>query len=249
MIIDTHAHIDRPQFKKDYKEVINSIDKIIIPAIETNNISKIIQLANNFKNVYFSIGEHPNSRNNFKKEILNEFYKHNKCVAIGECGLDWFRINKNISLEKEKERQKILFEKQIEFSIEFNLPLIVHTRGAEKEVVNILKKYKEAKGVIHGFNGNEELLNLINKNWYFGIGGMITYNKYKTKENLKKIPIDKILIETDSPFLTPLPKKGRNEPKYLKIIIEEISNQLKISSKEIEKITRNNALNLFRKLN
>jgi TatD DNase family protein len=248
MIIDTHAHIDKSNFKQDYKEVISSVGKIIIPAIETANVKKIIKLSEEFETVYFAIGEHPNSREKYKKEVIEELSAHEKCVAIGECGLDWFRIQKGISLKEEKDRQIKLFIEQIEYSIEYDLPLIIHTRAAEEDVKDILLSYPEAKGVIHGFNGHEELIELKDHGWYFGIGGMITYEKCTTKEQLKKIPEDKILIETDSPYLTPFPLKGRNEPKFLDIVIKEIAGVINKGQEDVEKLTAKNSLKLFRRM-
>lgn len=182
--------------------------------------------------------------------ILEEFVKHPKCIAIGECGLDYFRLPDN---EEEiiayKAKQKEVFVAQIEFAIKYDKPLIVHIRDASKDSLDILIQYNNTKlkGVLHCFNADEQLLKL-SKNFYYGIGGVLTFKNAKKLVNvLPKIPLDRIVIETDAPYLTPHPFRGqRNEPKYCVEVVQKISELLDIAQDEVENISTNNAKSLFK---
>lgn len=255
MIIDTHVHLDDERYKDDLDEVLNrarerGVERFIIPGADPKNLKRAVEIAENSSDVYFAVGVHPYDMDSFEESYLEKFINHKKCVAVGECGLDYFRLEGNDEeKEKEKSRQKEVFITQIELAKKYKKPLIVHIRDASRDSKEILLKYnaKEVGGVLHCYNADEELLSLANDGFYFGIGGVVTFkNAKKLLQVLPKIPLNKILIETDAPYLTPTPNRGeRNEPVYTIFIIKKISELLGISEENIKKITTENALLLF----
>lgn len=182
---------------------------------------------------------------------MQEYINHPKCIAVGECGLDYFRLPED---KEEKEavvkKQKEVFKAQIEFAKKVNKPLIVHIREASNDSREILinSNAKEVGGVLHCFNASEHLLPLWEHNFYFGIGGVLTFkNAKKLVEILPKIPKEKLIIETDAPYLTPHPHRGtRNEPYYTNLVADKISELLNMSREEVENLTTNNAKTLFK---
>ena len=187
----------------------------------------------------------------YEEETMNKYVNHPKCIAIGECGLDYYRLPED---EEEKvaniKKQKEVFIAQIEFAKRVKKPLIVHIRDASNDSRQILMDYnaKEVGGVLHCYNASEHLLPLAEHNFYFGIGGVLTFkNAKKLVEVLPKIPKDKLLIETDAPYLTPHPHRGeRNEPYYTVFVSKKMSELLEISDEEIQKLTTKNAQKLFK---
>ena len=187
----------------------------------------------------------------YNEEMMEKYVTHPKCIAIGECGLDYFRLPED---EEEKlaniKKQKEVFIAQIGFAKKVKKPLIIHIRDASNDSRQILMDYnaKEVGGVLHCFNASEHLLPLAEHNFYFGIGGVLTFkNAKKLVEILPKIPKDKLLIETDAPYLTPHPHRGeRNEPFYTVFVSKKISELLEISDEEIQNLTTNNAKKLFK---
>ena len=187
----------------------------------------------------------------YDEAVLEKYINHPKCIAVGECGLDYFRLPE---VEEEKianvKKQKEVFIAQIEFAKKVKKPLIVHVREASNDSRQILMDYnaKEVGGVLHCFNASEHLLPLSEHNFYFGIGGVVTFkNAKKLVEILPKIPQDKLIIETDGPYLTPHPFRGkRNEPYYTVYVADKMAETLEISREEIEKITTKNAIKLFK---
>lgn len=250
MLIDTHIHLDLKNFEKDLDLVIknaidNNVSKFIIPAIESNKMSKIIEIVDNFENIYFAAGNHPNRLDSFDIELIKKYAKHEKCVAIGECGLDWYRIPNGSNIEDIKNKQKEIFRKQIELSIEVNKPLILHSRDTDDDMIETLKPYfGKVRGVVHCFVGSKKLLELTNHGFYLGIGGVSTYKNNEIINVLMDIPLDKIVLETDGPYLTPIPFRGkRNEPKYIKNIFNNLEEL--INNKNLEKIIFQNTEELF----
>lgn len=187
----------------------------------------------------------------YDEATMEKYINHPKCIAVGECGLDYFRLPED---EEEKKAniklQKEVFIAQIEFAKKVNKPLIVHIREASNDSRQILMDYnaKEVGGVLHCYNASEHLLPLAEHNFYFGIGGVLTFkNAKKLVEILPKIPQEKIIVETDGPYLTPHPHRGkRNEPAYTKLVVQKISELLEMELEETEKITTNNAIRLFK---
>ena len=200
---------------------------------------------------FFAVGVHPYDCENFDLELLEKYVNHPKCIAVGECGLDYFRLSDDEEEKKQNiELQKKVFISQIEFAKQVNKPLIVHIRDASNDSKTILIDLDATKvgGVLHCFNASEHLLELSNHNFYFGIGGVVTFkNAKKLVEIIPKIPQDRLIIETDGPYLTPHPYRGtRNEPKYTNEIAFKLSEILNISKENIVNLTTKNAETLFK---
>jgi len=255
-IIDSHCHLDNIQYIDDVDEVIQTalsqgIESFLIPGADPKDLPRAKMLSEKYDEVFFAVGVHPYDCENYNLETLKKYVNHPKCIAVGECGLDYFRLPED---EKEKEKnvslQKQVFINQINFAKEVNKPLIVHVREASNDSKMILIDHnaKEVGGVLHCFNASEHLLELSEHNFYFGIGGVVTFkNAKKLVEILPKIPLEKIIVETDGPYLTPHPFRGqRNEPKYTNNVVEKISELLSFTKEETENLTTNNAKKLFK---
>lgn len=253
MIIDTHCHLDDTRYDDDIQSVIknaldNKVDKIIIPGADINDLPKAAKIANSNSNIYFAAGIHPYEIDGYNESVIRKFAKDPKCVAIGECGLDYFRLPDD-NVDEYKSKQKDIFISQIKLAIELNLPLIIHIRDANEDSLKILKEYEDklVGGVLHCFNASPILLELSSK-FYYGIGGVLTFkNAKKLVEILPKIPLNRLLIETDAPYLTPEPHRGkRNEPAFTTFVADKMSDILGMSRDEIEGLTTQNAIRLFR---
>lgn len=252
MIIDTHCHLDDTRYDDDINSVIknaldNKVDKIIIPGADINDLPKAAKIANSNSNIYFAAGVHPYEIDGYDESVIRKFAKDPKCVAIGECGLDYFRLPDE-NVDEYKSKQKDIFISQIKLAIELNLPLIIHIRDANEDSLKILKEYeyKLVGGVLHCFNASPILLELSSK-FYYGIGGVLTFkNAKKLVEILPKIPLNRLLIETDAPYLTPEPHRGkRNEPAFTTFVADKMSDILGMSRDKIEDLTTQNASRLF----
>ena len=210
-----------------------------------------VKLAEKYDEVFFAVGIHPYDIDKFDEVTMEKYVNHPKCIAIGECGLDYFRLPED-KIEKQEniKKQKEVFIAQIEFAKKVKKPLIVHIREASNDSKQILIDYnaKEVGGVLHCYNASEHLLPLAEHNFYFGIGGVLTFkNAKKLVEILPKIPKDKLLIETDAPYLTPHPHRGeRNEPYYTVFVAQKMAELLQFDEDEIQKLTTNNAKRLFK---
>lgn len=258
IIIDTHCHLDNQAFYEDADNVINNalnngVKAFLIPGADFKDLPKAISLSEKYKEVFFAVGIHPYDIETYDEKVLEKYIQHPKCVAVGECGLDYYRLPENDEeKQKEKERQKEVFISQVEFAKKVKKPLIIHIRDASNDSREILEQYnaKEVGGVLHCYNASEHLLPLANHNFYFGIGGVLTFkNAKKLVEVLPKIPKDKLLIETDAPYLTPHPHRGkRNEPYYTVFVAEKMSEILEMTLEEVETVTTNNAKALFKGL-
>ncbi|HEF1031007.1 TPA: TatD family hydrolase [Campylobacter coli] len=255
-IIDTHCHLDSEVFKEDLDELLrhsfdNGIEKIIIPGADIEDLPYAAELANKYKNVFFAAGVHPYELEGFDEKILRAYLQDEKCVAVGECGLDYFRFKSEDleEREKEKEEQKRLFVAQLELAKEFKKPVIIHSREANNDTYEILHEHSKdlIGGVLHCFNASEHLLRLSNEGFYFGIGGVLTFKNAKNLVNiLPQIPKDKLLIETDAPYLTPEPYRGkRNEPLLTQLVADKMSEILNLSRQELLEICLENSHRLF----
>ncbi len=255
MIIDTHIHLDDNRYYEDLEEVLDrareaGVERFIIPGADPKTLARAVEIADIYDDVYFAIGVHPYDMKNFETLDFEKYIEHEKCIAIGECGLDYFRLEGNDE-EKldEKKQQKEVFIAQIELAKKYKKPMIIHIRDASRDSKELLLEYNasEVGGVLHCYNADEELLSLANEGFYFGIGGVVTFKNAKKLVNvLPKIPREKLLVETDGPYLTPTPHRGkRNEPLYTKLVVEKISELLNFSVEEINNITTENAQKLF----
>jgi len=251
MIIDSHCHLD-------YEPLINNIDQVLINAKKNNIIKllsigtslessiKVLDIVEKYDNVYGAIGIHPNSTTgNLDKlnNILELKKKNKKIIAFGETGLDYFYKR------SEKNDQIFSFEKHIEFSMSENVPVIIHTRDADDDTISIIKKYyKKANFLIHCFTGSLDFAkNLLDLNCLLSFSGIITFKKSEDLRNVVKyVPLDKMLIETDSPYLSPDPFRGKsNEPANVKIVAETIALIKKINFDQVAASTTNNFKKFF----
>lgn len=249
MLIDTHAHI-LSEYYDDIQKIINSakeknILKIINCATNIKNCNEIIELSKQFKDVlYPAVGIHPLEINNFN---MNDFKKldniinNNKIIAIGEIGLDYY-----YSKDNKKEQIKI-FKAQLDLAEKYNLPVIIHSREAIMDTINILKSYN-LKGVIHSYSGSyESAKQLIKMGYCLGVNGIVTFKNSKNIKNVvKDIGINHFILETDSPYLTPEGyRKNKNESKYIEKIASYLSELLSLDIKEIMDSTTSNAMRIF----
>ena len=251
-IIDTHSHLYMNQFNKDLDEVIeNSIEsgvkKIICIGVDLKTSHQSLEIAEKYSQVYASAGVHPHEAKYCSKnyiKTLEDFSTHPKIVAIGEIGLDYFYKNSDVI-----QQLKTYFE-QLELAKSLNLPAIVHCRNADNDIISGITHTNNNYGVIHCFASNLEFAKqILNLGFHLSFTGLITFAK-ELEDVVRNVPIDKIMLETDSPYLTPKPYRGkRNEPKYVKYVAEMISKIKNISTNEIMKQTTLNAESFFKKIN
>jgi len=257
MIIDTHCHLDDDRYLEDIDEVIKrakeqGVKKFIIPGADPKSLKRAIELSEKYNEIYFAVGVHPYDASSYNREFLEEYISHSKCVAVGECGLDYYRLpDSKDDIEFEKRLQKKVFIDQVELSKKFKLPLIIHIRNSSNDCFEILKNHAgNSGGVLHCYNADELLLKLVPNNFYYGIGGVLTFkNARKLVEVYSKIPQNRLLVETDAPYLTPHPHRGkRNEPSFTKLVISKMSELSNLKESSLEEITYTNTLKLFTKL-
>jgi len=252
MLIDSHAHLEMKDFERDREQVLEralkgGITHIISIGVDLSSSLKALELANKYDFIFSSIGYHPHMSRDADPQKLKELGRlvsEPKIVAWGEIGLDFYR---RYSPPK---KQIELFEQQLEMAIQFDIPIIIHDREAHEEVVEILKKKNKGKykGVIHCFSGNYALaVEFIDMGFYISIPGTVTYkNAFQVHEVASGIPLDRILLETDAPFLTPVPKRGkRNEPAFVSYTAQKIALLRQMDFKEVARRTSENAKRLF----
>lgn len=255
MIIDTHIHLDDNRYDEDLEEVLQraregGVKRFIIPGADASTLDKAVSIAEAYDDVFFAVGIHPYDKEQFDTLKFENYVGHKKCVAIGECGLDYFRLEgTDEEKEVEKAEQKRVFAAQIELAKKYKKPLIVHIRDASRDSKALMLEcgVDEVGGVLHCYNADEELLSLANEGFYFGIGGVLTFKNAKKLVNvLPKIPKEKLIIETDGPYLTPMPHRGkRNEPLYTTFVAQKMSELLDTPLKNIKETTTQNAQKLF----
>jgi len=254
MIIDTHCHLDDERYRDDIETVLhkakaNGVEKFIIPGADPATLSRAVELAERYDAVYFAVGVHPYDARQYSRASLEPYVQHSKCVAIGECGLDYFRLPETQEqIDEEKKVQKEVFLDQILWAKELKKPLIVHVRDSSADALEILESHAgEEGGVLHCYNADECLLKLAKKNFYYGIGGVLTFSNAKKLINVyPKIPQDKLLIETDAPYLTPHPYRGeRNEPSHTTFVAQKMSELSHLSYSQITALSTENACRLF----
>lgn len=246
MIIDTHCHLDEEDYE-NLEEVINNMkkNKIIASGVDLKTSLNVVDLCNKYDHIYGTIGYHPTELDNYKDENLKkieENLKNPKIVGIGEIGLDYHygKENKNLQIK--------VFKKQLDLARIYKLPVVIHSRDAALDTLEILKEYKDLKIDMHCFSYSKEIANeLIKMGVKLGIGGVLTFkNSKKLKEIVNEIDLSNILLETDSPYLAPTPYRGqKNQPLYVKYVAEEIAKIKNISVEEVEKITTFNAISQF----
>ena len=247
MIIDTHCHIYNSEMKNAEEIIKESAKKdisIILNGIDPLSNKEVLELSSRYENVYAALGYFYSFADEITDEdiiLLDNQLNNDKVIAVGEIGLDYYHTKDN------KEKQKELFEKMLNLAEKHNLPAIVHSRKSMQDTLDILKKY-DILGSMHCYQGSGEMAQeFIKLGFYMGIGGPVTYpNNKKIKKMIKKIDISHMLIETDSPYLTPEEKRGeKNTPLNLKYIIRKLSEELDMNENEIIRITTENAKKLF----
>lgn len=250
MITDTHCHLDSEVFREDLKDVIANakavgIERFVIPGADLEDLERAKAIADEYKEVYFASGVHPYHLESYDFEKIEAMCDEKKCIAVGECGLDYFRLSEGREQEEKEDQKRVLIE-QIELSIKLNLPLILHVREASNDMAEILRHYPKARGVFHCFNADEVLLEF-KERFFYGIGGVLTFkNARRLLEVLPKIPLNRLVLETDAPYLTPHPHRGeRNEPKFIPLVLQKISEILAIPVEQISEQCEKNTKELF----
>ena len=249
-LIDTHAHIDMLEEGVNSaldKMSDNGVKKAVIPAVEINTQRKIVDIINKNENLYGMVGVFPTEAKtyteNFEKEMENIAQNNKKIVAVGEIGLDYYWDKSFVELQKE------IFTKQIKLANRLNLPIVVHDRDAHKDCFNILTHENKNSGVLfHCFSGSVEFMReCVKQGWYIALGGVVTFkNAIKMKDVAREVPLEKLVLETDSPYLTPVPFRGKpNTPAYVKYVAEEIAKIREMDFAELTDITTQNAERFF----
>ena len=249
MIIDSHAHYDDEAFEEDRDNLLqsmqsNGIEKIINVGANLKGSRDSIALSEQYPYIYAAVGVHPSDTEELNEEKmawLKEVSKKEKVVAIGEIGLDYYWP------EPDREIQKKWFIRQMELAQEVNLPVIIHSRDAAQDTIEILKQFP-ANGVIHCYSYTKESAKeFLKMGYYFGIGGVLTFkNAKKLKEAVMEIPMDRILLETDSPYLAPEPNRGkRNSSLNIPYVVKELAQLKEITEEEVINITTENTKRLF----
>lgn len=247
MFVDSHCHIFN-EYYEDIEQVINDslnvgVGKLINNASNLETCKEVIELAKKYSSMYFALGIHPESVGddfNELSQLVKDNIGNKKFIAIGEIGLDYHYGKEN------REQQIELFKQQLALAQEYNLPVIIHSRDATQDTLDIIKQH-QVKGVLHCFNGSLEIAREYMKlGFYFGVNGVITFKNANLKEVVKDIPLEYIILETDAPYLTPEPfRKYKNEPKFIPEIARFLAELYEIPVEDIEKKTRENITNLF----
>ena len=263
---DTHAHLQMKDYDEDREELIKNLQAenigVVVVGVDKETSFEAVVLAEKYENVFATIGYHPqDSQEEFRGEDLSELIKNPKVVAVGECGLEFLapfekgrqrRPSSPTGLsDMEKQRQVNLFKKQIDFAIKYEKPLVIHCRDAHHEVLEILKEKKvlvgeKLRGVIHFFSGDLDIAKqYLDLGFYLSFGGVLTFTR-DYDEVVKFVPLEKILPETDAPFVAPVPYRGqRNSPLYIKEVVKRIAEIKQIGLIEVENALISNILRIF----
>lgn len=256
MIFETHAHYNDEQFSADRNDLISSlpdagIKKIINVGASIESTKSSLDLAKSYEYVFAAAGVHPGGIKDLDEEQflwLYEQTKQDKVVAVGEIGLDYYWDKEPDVLEK----QRYWFSRQMELAKEVNLPVIIHSRDAAADTLAVVKEFdigkRDEKGVIHCYSYSAELANeFIKLGYYIGVGGVVTFkNAKKLKETVQQIPLERILLETDSPYMAPEPYRGkRNNSSYLPFVVKKIAELKGVTEEDVERVTWQNAERLF----
>ncbi len=247
-IFETHAHLDFEEFDKDrsklLKDCFNSgVEKIINIGVGKQSSINSIKLAEKYPQIYAAIGFHPSEINDYDEDFLIENLANKKVIAIGEIGLDYYRMHFS------KKEQQEIFSKQVDLALKFDKPIIIHDRDAHEDCYKILKDRKAKNVVFHCFSGDENFAEkVLSENWYISFTGVITFKNSKMDNIIRMVPKNKFFIETDSPYLSPTPNRGkRNSPMNLRYIINKIAEVKQVTPKMVADISYGNAENFFLK--
>ena len=253
MYIDSHCHINFPELNQKIDEVlanmkVNNISHALCVSVTLDKINEILGLTQKYSNIYASVGVHPDYEDIQEPDIdtLVRYSKNKKVVAIGETGFDYFRLKGDLSWQRDR------FRTHIHAAIKSKLPLIIHTRNAQDDTIKIMREEgaSAATGVMHCFTESYEMAKkAIDLGFYISFSGIVTFKNAETlRETVKKIPIENILIETDSPYLAPVPNRGKlNEPANVRYVAEKIAELKCITIEKVAEITTDNFFTLFTK--
>lgn len=248
--IDTHTHIYLPEFDTDREAVIQrakeaNVRTTILPAIDSSTHEAMLNAESTYENCYAMIGLHPCSVNqDFEKELtlIEAYLEQREFIAIGEIGLDFY-WDKTFT-----EQQYQAFHKQIETAMQYNLPIVIHSRNAIDECIDVVKEHPGIAGVFHCFSGSEEQAGkIMDLGFMLGIGGVVTFKNAGLDKVIEKTGLSNVILETDAPYLAPVPYRGkRNEPSYIKLVAEKLAAICNVSVEEIAELTTENAKKLFK---
>ena len=250
MYFDTHAHYDDKQFDNDREELLRTlpqkvVELVVLPGCDVSSSRQALEIAGRYNYIYAAVGIHPGELAGYKSgdiEIIEALAADKKCVAIGEIGLDYYWD------DSRKDEQKQLLKAQLELALKLDKPVIIHDREAHADSMEILFQYPRLRGVFHCFSGSKEMAQeLLKRGWYLGFDGPVTYkNARKTIELLEICPMDRLLIETDSPYLSPVPMRGkRNDSSNLCHIVEKIAQVKGLSPETVAGESLRNGKRLF----
>ena len=249
-LIDTHAHIYLPEFDTDRDDCINraveaGVQSILMPAIDSSTHQAMLQVEADYPNCLAMIGLHPCSVNDsFEKEleIVREYLGKRRFWAIGEIGLDFY-WDKTFT-----DQQYQCFHAQIELALQYDLPIAIHSRNATEECIGVIQQYPELTGVFHCFSGTfEQAVSLMETSFFMGIGGVATFKNGGLDKILEKTGIERVILETDAPYLAPVPFRGkRNEPAYTRLVAEKLASITGLGLEQVAEITTENARKLFK---
>jgi TatD DNase family protein len=247
-IFDSHCHLQDKKLKRETEKVIQraveyGVENILVPGWDLGSSREAVVVANKFENVYAACGVHPHDSRYYDENVEEAILKlteNEKVVSLGEIGLDYYRDLSPRNIQKE------VFKKQLKIAEEKNIPVIIHTRESIEDTINIISDFN-CKGVFHAFDYSQNYAaKLIEMGFFIGIGGVVTYRKSKIYDSIKDIPLDYILVETDAPYLTPYPYRGkRNEPAYTRCVVKRIAEVKSKTFAEVAEITYNNTKALF----
>jgi len=248
-LIDTHAHVYLPEFDDDREAIIAAaaelgIKKILLPAIDNRTHEAMLQAENDYPGCIAMMGLHPCSvTNDFQKEleVIEDWLTKRSFIAVGEIGLDFY-WDKTFT-----EQQYAAFRHQIELALRYNLPICIHSRNAIDECIGVVKEYPDLRGVFHCFSGDlHQAEEILSTNFYLGIGGVVTFKNSGLDKVIEKIGLDRCILETDAPYLAPVPYRGkRNQPAYTSLVAEKLATLCGLTIEKVAELTTENAVKLF----
>lgn len=255
MLVDSHCHLDFPEFEEDFDEVIekakrNGVNTILNAGSSIKELESQLKISEKYPFIYTAVGVHPNGLEGYENITSNEIIektKHKKVVAIGECGLDYYYETSTRDLQEK------VFIEHIKAAQETGLPIIIHNRDSDEDMIRILDQQYNIKpflAQLHCFSSSRALAEFaVSKGFYLSASGIITFNQsHELREIFEDVPMENLLVETDAPFLAPVPKRGRrNQPAYVKYTAEKLAQIKEVSLEEIAEITTENFFTLFRK--
>lgn len=257
-LADTHCHLTSPQFDKDRGEVLKrakeeGVNRFLVPGLDLASSRRAVKLSQRYPEIYVAVGFHPHNAkdwNHSTKQELRELAQSDKVVAIGEIGLDYYR---NLS---PREKQRSVFQEQLDLALEMELPVVIHNRNSIDDLMSCIESWsarlpttlRSAPGVLHANSADlENTHKFIEAGFFIGVAGPITYKKAEVLRRITaELPLERVILETDAPYLTPNPKRGkRNEPSYLQLIAQQCATLFEVSLNTISATTSQNATELF----